>query len=207
MWKTKFLFCVFIVKKVLSLNDENYFSLFNNPPSQYVGLPLFFVIMWGIFGTYPPFYRYKLPFQNLPLPPRIYLPFPQLNASLPKSIPHTGTISPIPHLLEILQKSTPPSQNIPPFFHYKSDALRINVSIPEYTPIFYNYMRRSQNQPLPHKIYNPFFHSYMRHSQNLLLPPRIYIHVYVTLAAESTFLSQYISPSSTSENLPFSTKK
>ena len=69
------------------------------------------------------------PSQNLPLPPRIYPTFQQLYAIHPES--------------------TPPSQNIP---HFSTtmilcDPPRIYPSLPEYTPLFNNYMRHSQNFP------------------------------------------------------------
>ena len=50
-------------------------------------------------------------------------------------------------------------------------APRIYPSLPQYTPLFNNYMRRSQNLPLPLRIY-PLLNICMRHSQNP--KPRIY---------------------------------
>ena len=48
------------------------------------------------------------------------------------------------------------------------DPPRIYLSLPEYTPLFNNYMRPSQNIPFPLRIYPPFQHMYMCD------PPRIY---------------------------------
>ena len=82
----------------------------------------------------------------------------------------------------LLPKSTPPCQNIPPPFQQlnASNPPRIYPSLPEYTPLFNEYMRPSQNPPLPPRlrIYLPFFNKYMGHSQNLPLPPRIYPPLY-----------------------------
>ena len=66
-------------------------------------------------------------------------------------------------------------------------------SLPEYTPIFNNFMRPSQNLPLPPRIY-PLFNNYMWPFQNLPLTPRIYPpfqQLYATLP-ESTSPSQNI---------------
>ena len=75
-----------------------------------------------------------------------------------------------------------PSQNIPlppriypPFQQmYMCDPPRIVPSLPEYTPLFNNYIRPSRNLPLPE--YTPFCNNYtiMRPSENLSLLPRIY---------------------------------
>ena len=120
------------------------------------------------------------PSQNPPLPPRIYPHFQQIYATLPES--------------------TPPSQNIPPpFLVTIFDYHRIYPSLPEYTPLFYTYVRPSQNLPLPPRIYPlPFYFlaTIMRPSQNLPLPPRIYPpfqQLYATLL-ESTPPSQNIPP-------------
>ena len=55
-----------------------------------------------------------------------------------------------------LSASTPPSQNIPPFSTTIWDPTRIYPFLPEYTPLFNNYMRHSQNLPLPPRMYPPF---------------------------------------------------
>ena len=74
-----------------------------------------------------------------------------------------------------------------------------NPPLPEYTPLFNNYMQHPQNLPLPPRIYPPpliltticdppriypslppyqsqppLFNNHMQHSQNLPLHPRIY---------------------------------
>ena len=88
---------------------------------------------------YTLFNTYMRPSQNLPLSPRIYLPFQQLDATL--------------------SESTPPSQNIPPSFSRTiCGTPRIYPSLPEYTPFFNNYkiMRPSKNLSLPPRIYPPF---------------------------------------------------
>ena len=87
--------------------------------------------------------------------------------------------SPPPFQQHIIMR---PSQNIPlplriypPFQQmYMCDPPRIFPSLPEYTPLFNNYMRPSRNLPLPE--YTPFCNNYtiMRPSQNPPLPPRIY---------------------------------
>ena len=116
-----------------------------------------------------------------------------------------------------LPESTPRSHNIPHFLTTICDPPRIYSPLPEYTPIFNNYMRPSQNLPLrprryplfnnymcdPLRIYPSLpeytpslFSYYMRPSQNLPLPPRIFPHfqhLYTTLP-ESTPPSQYIPP-------------
>ena len=81
-----------------------------------------------------------------------------------------------PGRLPRLPESTPRSQNIPPFSTTICDPPRIYHSLPEYTLLFNNYMRPSQNQPPPPKIYPPPLlndYNIMRPSQNLPLPPRI----------------------------------
>ena len=98
-------------------------------------------------------------------------------------------IPPFQHLYATLPESTPSSQNIPPFSTTICicDPPRIYPSLPEYTPLFNNYMRPSQNitpfstticEPPriypPPPDYTPLFNNYMRPSQNLPLPPRIY---------------------------------
>ena len=77
------------------------------------------------------FNNYMRPSQNLPVPPRIYPPppFQQLYATLPEF--------------------TPPSQTIPSFSTTICDPLRIYLTYPESTLFFNNYMRPSQNLPLP----------------------------------------------------------
>ena len=56
------------------------------------------------------------------------------------------------------------------------DPPRIYLSLPEYTPLFNNYMRPSQNIPFPLKIYPPFQHKYMCDPPRICpsLPPRIH---------------------------------
>ena len=109
------------------------------------------------------------PSKNPPPPPGIYPPFKQLFVTLPESTPPSQ------------------SQNILPFLTTICDPLRIYPSLPEYTPIFNNYMRPSQNLPLRPKIY-PLFNNYVRPSQNLHLPPRMY-----------PLFNNYVRPS---QNLP-----
>ena len=45
---------------------------------------------------------------------------------------------------------TPPYQNPPPFL--QCNPPRIYISLPEYNPLSYNYMRPSQNLPLSHIV-------------------------------------------------------
>ena len=108
------------------------------------------------------------------LPPRIYPPFQQLNATFPESTPLSTTIilcnapgihpflpeyTPPPTFQQLymtLPESTSPSQNIPTFqqlYYYKTLPESIPPSLPEYTPPpFNNYMRHSQKFPLPPRI-------------------------------------------------------
>ena len=89
------------------------------------------------------------PSHNLPLPPRIYLPFQQLYATLPES--------------------TPPSQNILPFSTNLFVRPSQNLPLPpRIYPPFNNYMWPSQNLPLSSRIYPPFQQMYMCN------PPRIH---------------------------------
>ena len=103
------------------------------------------------------------PSQNLPLSPRLYLPFQQLYATLPEStspsqnllppfqqlyatLPESThpslNIPPFQQLYATLPESTPPSQNIPPFSKmHMCDPPRIYHSLPDYTLFFNNYMR------------------------------------------------------------------
>ena len=108
--------------------------------------------------------------QNLPLPPRIYLPFQQLYATLPEyilpsqNIPSfSTTICDPPRIYPSLPEYTPFSTTI-----ILCDPPRIYTSLPDYTLLFNNYMRPSQNI-LPFST-----NLYVRPSQNLPLPPRIY---------------------------------
>ena len=94
---------------------------------------------------------------------------PRIYSFLPEYIP------PFLQLYATLPESTPPSQNMASFSITICDPLRIYPSLLGYTPLVYNYIRRSQSLPLPPRIYS-FFYYYMRRSQNLLLPPRIYPH-------------------------------
>ena len=57
-----------------------------------------------------------------------------------------------------LPESTPPSQDLPLLLLSCEvySAPRIYPSLPEYTPLFNNYMRPSQNIPFPPRIYQPF---------------------------------------------------
>ena len=108
-------------------------------------------------------------------PPRIY-PFlpeytPLFNQFICATLPeYTPLFSQF--ICATLPESTPPSQNIPPFSTnlyvrssqnlplppriyppfqqmYICDPPRIYLSVPENTPFFTNYMRPSQNLPLP----------------------------------------------------------
>ena len=123
----------------------------------------------------------------------------------------------------MLSESTPPSKNITLFNKClcANPSLRI-LPLPEYTPLFNNYMRPSQNLSLPSR-YNLFstnvyvrpppppsqnlplppricppFNNYLRSSQNLPLPPRYNIfsaNVYVRPPlTESTPLSKNMPP-------------
>ena len=98
-----------------------------NPPSIYPSLPEYIPILnnWNIMRRS----------QNLPLSPKYTPPLQKLYATLPKS--------------------SPSSQNIPPFstIMLLCDAPRINPSLPEYTPPFNNYMRHSQKLPTPPRIH------------------------------------------------------
>ena len=141
---------------------SEYTPLFNNyvRPSQ--NLPL------------PPFNNYNImrSYQDLPLPLRITLLFNQfMCAILPGSTSPSQNIHPFSKFIcATLPESTPPSHNIPPFQKmYMCDPLRIYPSLPEYNSIFNNYMRPSQNLPLPPRIYHPL-------STNVYVrdPPRIY---------------------------------
>ena len=80
---------------------------------------------------------YMRPCQNLPLPPRIAY----------------GSWSPFFTNICDTPIIHPPFQNIPPSI--SSGAPRIYPIFQEYTPIFYNYMRRSQNLCRPPRIYPP----------------------------------------------------
>ena len=101
------------------------------------------------------FNNYMPPSQNLPLPPRIYPPFQQLNATL--------------------SESTPPSKNIPPFSTtiILCDPLRIHPSLPEYPPFQQLYATLPESTP-PSQNMPPLFNNSMQHSHNLPLPLRIY---------------------------------
>ena len=92
-----------------------------------------------------------------PLPPRIYPPFQQLYATFPESSPPSQNIPPFQQLYVTLPESTPHSQNIPSVSTTICDPPRIYPSLPEYTLRFINYMRPSQNLPLPLRIYPPPF--------------------------------------------------
>ena len=83
-------------------------------------------------------YNIMRPSQNLPLPPRIYLPFQPIYVCDPPRIY--------------------PSQNTPRFSTTICDPPIIHPYLPENTPLFNNYdiMRPSQNLPLPLRIY-PIF--------------------------------------------------
>ena len=74
------------------------------------------------------------PFQNLPLPPRIYLSFPQIYATL--------------------SECTPPEVS-------RCDTPRIYPSLPKYTAPFLQlaFMRGSQNLPLPARKLQPSFYN------------------------------------------------
>ena len=111
--------------------------LFNNynimRPSQ--NLPL-------LPRIYPPPFStnwYVRPSQNLPLPTRIYPPpFQRIDICDPSRIYSS-------------------SQNIPPFQQmHMCDSPSIYPSLPEYTPLFNNYVRPSQNLPLPPRMHPSF---------------------------------------------------
>ena len=136
----------------------------------------------------PPFQHFNImqPSQHLYLPPRIYPAFQQFYATLPESTPPPQNIPPFQQLYATLPESTHPSQNIPPFSTTTivCDPPRIYPSLPEYTPLFNNYMRPSQNLPLSPRIYFPFqqrqYYATPLPPQNLPTtiilsnPPRIY---------------------------------
>ena len=180
------------------------------------------------------------PSHNLPIPPE-YTPFldtmrtPIIYPSLPE---YTRPLNiymlhsrnpPYPHfkhIYAILPESTPPFQNISSFISNR--APRIYPIFTEYTPppIFYNYMRRSQNQSHPPRIYPtlpiyppkyatlpestppfriilyPLLHHHMRYSHNLLLPLRIYPPLNIYLRLWPGTLPESIPPSQNSPGTP-----
>ena len=73
---------------------------------------------------------------------------------------------------------SPPSQNIPLFNNYVRPSENLPLPPIIYPSLFnnYNIMRPFQNRPLPPRIYPSIFNNYniMRPSQNLPIPPRIY---------------------------------
>ena len=183
-----------------------------DPPRIYPSLPDYTLF----------FNSYMRPPQNLPLPPKIYPPFQELYATLPESTPPAQNI-PLFHNYNIMRlsqqryatlpKSTPPSYNIPSFQQmHMCDPPRIYPSLPKYTPLFNNYMRRSQNLLLPPRIYPffttiiicdplriypclpestpPLFKNYkiLRPSQNLPLTPRIFF----SSGSSGTFSHSYM---------------
>ena len=147
------------------------------------------------------------PSQNLPLPPKIY---PFLNTYVRPSQnlpPPSQNIAPFQYLYATLPESTSPSQNIPPFQQiYMCDSPRILSpplpeyrSIPllnkftflsEYTPLFNNYMRPSQNLPLPPRIY-PLFNKFTCATLPESSPPPLPEYRSIPLFNKFTFLSEY----------------
>ena len=132
--------------------------------------------------------------QNLPLPPRIYPPFkkmyicdpPRIYLSVPEHTPHPFSQNlPLPEYTTLFNKcicatlsESPPSQNIPLFNNYVRPSENLPLPPRIYPSLFnnYNIMRPFQNRPLPPRIYPSIFNNYniMRPSQNLPIPPRIY---------------------------------
>ena len=128
----------------------------------------------------PPFFNtYMRTSHNLPLPPRIYLPFQYLYANV--------------------QESSLLSQNIPLFAKtiILCDPPRIYPFFPEYTPLFNKFTCATLlESTTPSQNITPLFNTYMQPSQNLPLPPRIYLpfqYLYANLL-ESTVPLQYIPP-------------
>ena len=112
------------------------------------------------------------PSQNLPISPRIHLPFQHLHATLPESTPPSQNIPHFKHLRATFPRSTPPSQNISTFSTTIWDPPRIYPSLPEYTPSLLSYyMRPSQNLPLPPRIY-PYFQQLYATLPESTLPPK-----------------------------------
>ena len=151
---------------------------------------------------------------NLPLPPRIYPPL--FNVYDPPRIYPSRqeyTLLFNKFICAILPESNPLPEYTP-FSATICDPPRINPSLSEYMyiPLFNNYVRPSQNLPLPPRIIPTFSttvwnpprnlppfstNSYMRHSQTRPLPPIMHPplfnnYIYVTLP-ESTLPSQSIS--------------
>ena len=115
------------------------------PPSQNLPLPP---------RICPPFNNYMRSSQNLPLPPRYTIFSTNVYVRPPPPPPHRiypslQEYAPFQQLYAILPESTPPSRNIytPPLFNN--------------TPLFNNYMRRSQNLPLLPRIYRLFQQMYI----------------------------------------------
>ena len=185
-----------------------------DPPRIYPSLPEYTSL----------FSNYMRPSQNLPLPPRIS-PFqqmymcdpPRIYPSLPEytslfnnymrssqNIPlHLRIYPPFQqiYICATLPEYTPPYQNTPPFSTTKCDPLRISPPLPEYTPLFNNYiiMRHSQNLSLP--VYTPFFVISVFESQN---PPSL--PEYTPFSTNLYVRPSQNLPNAPSQNiLPFST--
>ena len=120
------------------------------------------------------------PSQNILLPPRIYPPFQQLYATLPKSTPPSQNIGPTLLFNNSMRPSQnlppPPSKNIPPFSTTICDPPRFYPSLPECTPFSISTICDPPTIYPSLPEYTPLFNNYMRPSQNLLIPPRIYPH-------------------------------
>ena len=124
--------------------------------------------------------------QNIPLPPKIYPPFPQLYATLPESTPPFRIYAPFLQFYVTLPVFTHPSQNLP-LLTCLSIYMRASQNLPpplSATIIIYDTpriypspinicMRPSQNLPIPPRRY-PFFYNCMRSSHNIPFPPIIY---------------------------------
>ena len=129
------------------------------------------MICWGVFGSqnlgYPSHPKYTPLFNKF------------ICATLPESTPLSQNIS--PPFQQLLYHATPPESSppppppriYPPFSTTLCDPPRIYPSLPEYTPLFNNYMynigRRSQNLPPP-----PPPSEYTLLSTTICEPPTIY---------------------------------
>ena len=133
-------------------------------------------------------------------------------ATLPEYTPPSQNIPPFSKTICNPPRIYRPSQNIPPFQQQCYGTLpRLFPSFAEYTPFSTNILLCDAPRIYPSlPEYSSSFNNYVRHSQNLPLPPRIYPlfqQLYATLS-ESTPPFQNIPPFSTnlylrpSKNLP-----
>ena len=111
--------------------------------------------------------------QSINPPPKTYHQFQQIYMCDPLRIYPSFPLRIYPALFN---NSMWPSQNMPPFQQiYMCDPPKIYSPLSEYTPLFSNYI---YNHPIIHPSFSeytpPPFNNYMRHSQNIPLPLRIY---------------------------------